>query len=73
MQVSAKTNDNIEKMFKAMGLELIAADKEVRDFHQYFHIDFNMTLFFIQFTQSGQKITKCEKQKKKSKKHRCEI
>ena len=53
MQVSAKTNDNIEKMFKAMGLELIAADKEVRDFHQYFHINFNMTLFFIQFTQSG--------------------
>jgi len=26
MQVSAKTNDNIEKMFREIGLQLIAAD-----------------------------------------------
>ena len=30
VQVSAKTNDNIEKMFRDMGLQLIAADSEVR-------------------------------------------
>ena len=29
MQVSAKTNDNIEKMFREMGLKLIAADPNV--------------------------------------------
>ena len=43
MQVSAKTNDNIEKMFKEMGLQLVAADNEVRRLKGSLKYNFNIT------------------------------
>lgn len=49
LQVSAKTNDNIEKMFKEIGIKMIEADPEVSVLQfssSERHSSFNSDIFF---------------------------